>query len=290
MPSPAELARALHAVVEPIHNALYFTADVQERYGALGLEPRTQGYFAGRAAPMGRVTAGTVAATFFNFNPALVAMMLPAVWDVAAPGQVLDARRDGIEAMYRRIAGPTDGLHEAAELLGGALDDLSYAGRPLAAANAALTAPDEPFGAVWHHVSVLREYRGDGHVALLTASGLDPVDVLVVYAAWQGKVSRRFIQSSRVWDDVAWQAAEERLRDRGWLGADGTLTEAGRAWRDGIEADTDRLAAPPWAALGEDGSRRLYDLLRPVATAIVTGDVFPRPGDPPPAFDEALSG
>lgn len=280
----------MHAVVEPIHNPLYFAADVQDRYGELGLDPRTQGYFAGRSAPMGKVAAGAVAATFFNFNPTVVSMMIPAVWDIAPPEQVLAARQAGIDAMYARIEGPRDGLEEAFELLARALEGLSYAGRPLAGANAALPVPDDGFGAVWHHVSVLREYRGDGHVALLTASGLDPVDVLVVYAAWQGNVSRRFIQGSRVWDDASWQGAEARLRERGWLDADGALTDDGRAWRDRIEADTDRLAAPPWEALGEADTRRLYDLLRPVAAAIVTGDVFPRPGDPPGAFDEVLTG
>lgn len=286
----ARRARALHAVIEPIHTTLYFAKDVKDAWEGLGLEPMGQGYVAGRAAPMGPVGPELVTATFFNFNPALASFALPAAWDIASPAKVLEARAGAIEAMFQRTEASTDDLEEATDLAreAGAAADL--AGRPLASANAAVAAPGTPFAALWQALAVVREHRGDGHVALLTASGLAPIDCLVVYAAWQGKVSRRFLQGSRVWDDDAWEAAEARLRERGWLDDDGKLTSDGSAWRDSTEADTDRLAAAPYEALGEDRSRRLFDLLRPLADALdAADDIFPRPLTLAESFDAAAN-
>lgn len=110
------------------------------------------------------------------------------------------------------------------ELVSGA----DLAKRPLAAANTAVPLPDEPFSRLWQHLTVLRERRGDGHVALLTATGLTPVESLELYAAWQDRVSARFLKGSRMWDDAAWAAGPERLQQRGWFDEDGSLTEAGR--------------------------------------------------------------
>lgn len=276
--SAPEAARAIHEITEPVHTPLYFAADVKEAWKRLGLEPMAQGYVAGRAAPMGRVTPDVVAATFFNFSPVLANLALPAAWDIASPEQVLEARADALESMFRRVGAPDDGLEELTTLLTTAAAAADLHGRPLAAANAAVALPDAPFARMWQLLTVLREHRGDGHVALLTASGLTPVEVLAVYAAWQGKVSRRFLQGSRVWDDEAWALAEDSLRTRGWLDAEGELTDDGRAWRDGLEQETDRLASRPYEVLGLAGTRRIFELLHPIAVALDEGDdVFPKP-------------
>jgi hypothetical protein len=284
----ARTARALHRLIEPLHTPLYFAADVRTAFADIGLEPLAQGYVAGRAAPLGRVDPGPVAAIFFNFHPTLIGLGLPAAWDIASPREVLRARAGAVEAMFQRAGAPTDGLAEATELAGQAAAAAEHAGRPLASANAAVEPPGTPFADLWQTLTVLREHRGDGHVALLTASGVAPVDVLVLYAAWQGMVSRRFLQRSRLWDDDAWSAAEERLRTRGWLDDAGSLTAEGQAWRDRVETDTDQLAAAPYAALGVERSRRLFDLLRPLAVALdAADDVFPKPLQLPETFDTA---
>lgn len=278
MNDAAATARALHEIIEPIHTVLYFAADVKRAWEGLGLEPMAQGYVAGRSAPMGPVGAEVVAATFFNFSPLVAGLGVPGAWDIASPDQVLAARATAIEQVFTRVGAPTEGVAEATDLARSAVSMADLHGRPLAAANAAVAAPGTPFADLWQALTVLREHRGDGHVALLTASGLHPVEVLVVYAAWQGQVSRKFLQRSRVWDDEAWAVAEEGVRSRGWLAEDGTLTEDGRAWRDQLEADTDRLASRPYEGLGEDGARRLFELLHPIASSLDGAeDVFPRP-------------
>lgn len=277
--------RVLNDAVESVHAVLYFADEVHERWERLGFEPRSEGYFVGRAAPLGAVGPGLVTATFFNFNPVLVARVLPGAWDEVDPATALAERAAGLQAMFERIDAPTDGLDELTDLALRAMAGTGVHGRPLAAANAAVPLPEQPHARAWQALATLREHRGDGHVAVLTAAGLDPVETLVLMAGWQDQLSRRFFQRSRFWDDDAWEAAVGRLAARDLANDDGGLTDAGWRLREQIEADTDRLAAPPYETIGgTDGIRRMFDLVRPLATAVAEGGVYPRP----PAVPEQL--
>jgi hypothetical protein len=273
--TPADLARAMHGVIEPFHAIAYFAQEVMDGYEALGLEPRGQGYVAGRCAPMGPIGPEAAAAVFYNFNPALMGFALPAAWSIASPAAVLDARATAMQAVYERTGAPTEGLVEAIELAQQAAAACGTSGRPLAAANAAVPAPGMPFADLWQALAVVREHRGDGHVALLVAGEIGPVEALVLYAGWQGTISRRFLQSTRLWDDEAWEQALGSLRARGWSDDDG-LTRAGRDARQQLEADTDRLASDPWQALGEEQTLRLFDLLLPITDSLNTASAYPR--------------
>src|SRR4051794_22292754 len=84
---PRVVARA-HRAVEPLHNNVYFAPEHDERLTAVGLRPGRMCYFAGRAAPMGPVGPGVVAATFYNFSPSLVARHIPRAWTLASPRRV----------------------------------------------------------------------------------------------------------------------------------------------------------------------------------------------------------
>jgi hypothetical protein len=273
--TPADLARAMHGVIEPINSIAYFSAQLAEAWQQAGLEPFTQGYFGGRSAPMGAVGTSVVAATFYNFHPSIVAMGVPSAWDVAPPARVLEIRAAGMQATFESLEVPTDGVEEATTLARQAAQGISFAGRPLAAANLDVAASGAPLADLWQALTALREHRGDGHVAVLTAEGIRPVDALVLYAAWEERISRRFLQATRGWDDDAWESAQGSLADRGLVGDDGHLTDAGVTYRDQLEARTDELAAPPWAALGEETTRRLWHLLQPIAAA--AGAAYPRP-------------
>lgn len=281
-----EQVRAVHTVTELVHAIAYLCPEVQDEFEELGLEPRGQGYVAGRAAPFGPVGPAVTTAMFYNFSPALHRYALPSAWDIAAPEDVLAARFRGLQAIYERVEAPTDDLAELTDLARQAADGLSFAGRPLAAANAAVELPDEPFAEAWQALAVLREYRGDGHVAALTVAEVGPVEALVVYASWQSTVSARFLKASRGWGDEAWPAAEDRLRERGWLDADGGLTDLGHQERDAVEEATDRLAAAPFEALGREGTERLFDLARPLAVALNENGGYKRPAPMPDAFPD----
>lgn len=281
MATPAALARAMHAVVEPIHTITYFSPECNAAWEELGLEPVAQGYVAGRAAPLGAVGAGPVAATFFNFNPAMVAMALPAAWEVVSPAQVLGARAQAMQDTLARLAVPEDDVAEATDLARRAMGDVFLGGRPLAAGNAGVPPSGLALADLWQALTVLREHRGDGHVALLTGAGLSPVEAIVLYAGWQDRVSRRFLQMTRMWDDDAFAAAEASLVERGWADADG-LTSVGMAYRQDLEDRTDEAAAAPWKTLGEADTRRLWGLLQPIAVAVAQG--FKRPPTIPDAI------
>lgn len=263
-----EQVRAVHTVTELVHAIAYLCPDVQDEFEALGLEPRGQGYVAGRAAPMGAVGPELAIATFYNFNPALHRYALPAAWDIASPDEVLAARFRGMQAVYERVEAPTDGLDELTALAQRAADGLELSGRPLAAANAGVALPEQPFARAWQALTVLREFRGDGHIVALAVEGLDGCEALVTHGA-AGDVSAEILKATRQRTGDDWLAAEERLRERGWLDSDLAFTDLGRERRDWIEARTDELAAAPYDAIGVDGCARLRELCRPVSQAMM---------------------
>jgi hypothetical protein len=266
-------ARKTWRTLEPIHGAIYFAAEVRDEYQSVGLDDRMAGYFASRSAPMGAVRAEVVIATFFNFDPDLVRRSMAGLWDRVAPSEVLAARLRGADRMIRTHA---DGFVDTAELVEAAGLARAAAlaacerpeGRPLFAGHAALGWPDEPHLVLWHAQSLLREFRGDGHIAALTAAGLDGCEALVTHAA-AGDVSADILRATRQRTGDDWLAAEERLRERGWLDSDLAFTELGRQQRDEIEARTDELAAAPYDAIGVDGCERLRSLCRPVSQAMM---------------------
>jgi len=268
--SGALRARKTWRTLEPVHGMIYFVPEAAEAYARLGITGRA-GYFASRAAAMGAVTADVVVSTFFNFNPALVHEAIPASWDVATPGQLVAARFAAVDAAFRRLLGDgvveSEEMHRAAGLARTAAEAASHAGlegRPLAAAHTDVAWPDEPHLQLWHAQSILREYRGDGHVALLVVHGLSGIEALVTHAA-AGDVPAHVLRSSRGWPDAVWNAAADALRDRGWLetGNELRFTEWGAAQRREIEDGTDALAASPYADLGDDRSAELRSLARP---------------------------
>jgi hypothetical protein len=269
------LARKMWRTLEPYHGLIYFAPEAAAAYEGLGVTGR-DGYFASRAAPMGPVPAEVVMATFFNFNPELVRHAIPHAWEVTTPEALLDARLGAVDASLRRAVGAAlddPSVARAAELARSATDGCSAAGRPLYAGHASLPWPDEPHLVLWHAISLLREFRGDGHVACLVEAGLDGIEALVVHAA-SGEVPRGALQTSRGWDDAAWDASVAALRERGLVDADGAFTDAGAARRQQIEDRTDALALAPWEGLGEDGCDELRSLVRPLSKAIVQSGTF----------------
>jgi len=268
--SGAVRARRTWRTLEPLHGMIYFVPEAAEAYARLGITGRA-GYFASRAAPMGAVTADVVVSTFFNFKPALVHEAIPSSWELAAPSDVVGARFAAVDAAFRRLLGDavvaSEEMRRAAGLARTAAEAASASGlegRPLAAAHADLGWPDEPHLQLWHAQSILREYRGDGHVALLVVHGLSGAEALVTHAA-AGDVPAHVLRSSRGWPDAAWSTAADSLRNRGWLetGDELRFTEWGATQRRDIEDGTDALAAAPYAALGDDRCAELRTLARP---------------------------
>jgi len=265
----ALMARRTWRTLEPLHAMIYFVPEAASAYEALGIRG-SGGYFASRSAPMGAVSAEVVISTFFNFNPELVREAIPSSWDIATPEAIVAARLSAVDASMRRLLG--DDAVASGEMARAALMARKVAeeastkteGRPLAAGLCGLDWPDEPHLVMWQAQAILREYRGDGHIALLVGLGLSGIEALVSHGA-TGDAPRQVLQSTRGWSSEQWGAAEDALRSRGWLSRDGglVLTELGTEKRQELEDRTDELAAPPYKAIGEDGCQELRALVRP---------------------------
>jgi hypothetical protein len=256
---------------------VYFSPYGPTAYAAVGITHPRMGYFASRSAAMGAVPAEVVIATFFNFNPTLIHRALPAAWDLASPADVLAARRHAVDQSLRQAWGEGVGgaeVREAADLARRAAERATQRpqGRPLFAAHATLEWPDEPHLVLWHAQTLLREFRGDGHVALLLTAGLDGLGALITHSA-TGAIPAESLRTSRAWSEQEWSDGVERLRDQGWLNEGLTLTEDGQRRRQSIEDRTDELSSYPYEAIGEDGCARLRELAGPLSTAIVHGEL-----------------
>ncbi|MCP3783092.1 hypothetical protein NLX85_06900 [Micromonospora sp. A3M-1-15] len=269
--------RKMWQLIEPLHALVYYAPELTEEAAALGLPTgeRWPGYFALRSAPLGAAGPNLVAATFYSFSPRMVAEYVPAVWATADPAKVLAARLSGVDRALRALLGDrveSAELAEAATLARRAVRAADLAGRPLAAANADLPWPDAPHLALWQAVTILREHRGDGHIAALRTAGLDPAESLVSFAAVGAAPVEVF--ASRRWTAEEWNAARDRLAARGLVDGDGTATDAGRRLRDEVERRTDELAAAPWRALGP-AVGRFAQLVAPVTRAVVATGLLP---------------
>ncbi|MGY1703901.1 hypothetical protein ACI79C_04940 [Geodermatophilus sp. SYSU D00697] len=273
----ADVARA-HRAVEPLHNHLYFAPEQDEHLTALGLRPGRMCYFAGRAAPMGAVGPGLVTATFYNFAPAIVARHIPRAWTLATPEQVVAARATAARASLTRLLGPAAAdapeVAELAGLLREACGTLTPEGRPIYAGTADLPWPDEPLLVVWHGATLLREHRGDGHVASLLRHGLSGLEALVTHTVTGRGFTVAAAQATRGWSEEEWRAAGARLTERGLL-ADGGLTRAGRELRAAIEAETDELSAAPWQHLGPERTARVVALGKGLSARLVAAGAYP---------------
>ena len=270
------LARQAHRALEPIHTLVYFVAEAGERYTALGVKGGMRGYFASRSAPLGAVPAEVVVATFYNFSPTHIAKAIPSVWDVTTPAQVLAARFDVADAAMRRLLGDdvnSEQMAEAAALAREAAESGDVVGRPLFAAHAALAWPEPPHLQLWHAATLLREHRGDGHIAALVLSGLSGLEASVTYVATGHSMPEEVQRKTRGYSEEEWQRTKDELRDRQLLDDGYALTDTGRALREQIEVQTDAAAAAPYDHLGADPTQRLIDLVRPWARS-VTKQIF----------------
>jgi hypothetical protein len=269
------LARRFFDRFETVHAVTYFAPEARAALDALGYRGFWMGYFAARSAPFGIVAPDVVTAVFYNFAPSRVAKALPAAWEIAPPAAALRAREDSAVAALRRYGVVDDeGLRTAADLAAKAAAAAPVDGRPLFAANRALDWPDEPLARLWHAVTLLREHRGDAHVAVLAAAGISGRESNVLHAA-AGKVPATMIMRSRDYDEQQWADQQGALAQRGLLDADGALTPAGRALKQHIEDTTDALSLSALATLDDADVDTLFRALTPIARLVVAGGDVP---------------
>jgi hypothetical protein len=273
MSGASALTREVNTVLEPLFTAAIVASESVEGFAALGFDRDDwwERYFAFRSAPLGRASADAVVATYFNFRPERIAKYVPRVWDIAEPAAVLDTLRNATATMMARALGESANSAEVRELAGliGEAAGSSFqhpSGRPLFAGIASIPWPAECPAQLWLGMHALREFRGDGHVAVLTSEGLTGIESLVLQIAYR-QFPPDLLRLSRGWSLDRWDAAVSDLR--GLLASDQLLlSEAGDRYREELEARTDRLAWPAFASIGERGVRRILDLAPPIVAAV----------------------
>jgi hypothetical protein len=266
----ADTARRLHQLVEPIHLVTYFADEPDEELMALGLRNTWDAYFAGRAAPLGRVPAEVVHAIFYNFADGEVARHIPRVWDITTPEAALAARERGCVAALTRILGDladTPGLARAADLATRAATSAPTEGRPLYAALRTLPRPDAPVARLWHAATLLREHRGEGHIAALVAAGIGGTECHVLHALSEGMPAEKFGRIHHLPADRLSRVVDG-MRARGLIDNAGWLSGAGRETKERIESLTDELATPAYASLEPNELDRLIADLEPITAAL----------------------
>ena len=245
------VARRMFELVEPI-GAIPYTADEpNEAMFALGFTNYWDTYFAGRAAPLGLTPVEVVDALFYNFAPGEVARHIPKVWRITTPEAAIAARQTGCVKALRRILShhvEAATFARAAELLIKAATSAPFEGRPMYAALRAIPVPDDAAGRLFHAASLLREHRGDGHIAALMTEGVGGLEAHVLFALDMDMPAHKFGRIHHL-PETQIAAVIDGMRDRGLIGEDGRLSKQGRAAKQRVEALTDDLAATPYQSL-----------------------------------------
>jgi hypothetical protein len=264
------------AVLGVLHAPVYRARELRARLAGEGIDAPMAAYLAQRSAPLGAQGPEVVAATFYGFSPRAIAEHLPAVWERATPQRVIEHTLDAMkELLGRLLSGHEAVVAELSRALGPVADAHPTAGRPLAAAWSGVPTTGEPMIDLWLATAVIRESRGDGHIALLVAEGIGPLESHLVTKGDRPEL-RPALEAMRGWTTEEIDAAAFGLRERGLLDGEGRRTDVARSLRSDIERRTDELSAAPWVGAGPAAVERIADLaLELLPPVIGSGTLLP---------------
>jgi hypothetical protein len=268
-----ETARKLRNVTEPIAAGVYFAPEAIDGYQELGLD-YFEGYFCSRSACLGAAPWSVVCAAFAAFKPAAVESAVTAGWAKSTPDALLEKRLAGATAQLERLLGDVaerGDVERATEILYSLTDGIDPSGRMLYSGLSVQPRPDTTFGGLWHAADLVREHRGDGHIASWIPH-VDSTEITVLTELSWGIPPRSYV-FTRGWSAEEVDAAYDRLRERGLI--DGQqLSAAGAELREEIERSTDLANREVVERIG-DRADELFGLLGPWARAIVEGGGYP---------------
>ena len=264
--------RDLRNLCEPIGANVYFAPEAHANYAKLGLAGYGPGYFCSRGASLGKPSGLVVTSAFGVFSPAVVVPAVDEGWSKTEPEALLRARYDGATASLRRLLGEPDAgqLGRAVELLRRGLDVAEGAGHPLFSGLKSLPFPEEPLGQLWRCCDMVREHRGDSHIAVWTKAMVAPIEIQLMSELQMG-IPLKTYSATRGWTPAQMDAALDGMRAKGWMDGD-VFSDEGRRFREQIEAETDAMEVPIVDAIGGDFDE-LLEILRPWARAIVAAGI-----------------
>jgi hypothetical protein len=267
-----ERTRTIRNLCEPIGANVYFAPEAHANYAKLGLAGYGPGYFCSRGASLGRPSGLVVTSAFGVFSPAIVVPAVDEGWSKTEPAPLLQARYDGATASLRRLLGEPGAreVGRAVELLRRGLDAAEGAGHPLFSGLKELPFPEEPLGQLWRCCDMLREHRGDSHIAVWTRAMVQPIEIQLMSELTMG-IPLKTYSATRGWTVAQMDAAIEGMRRKGWMDGD-VFSPDGRTLREQIESDTDTMEVPIVDAIDPDFDE-LVAILRPWAAAIVKAGI-----------------
>src|SRR5438309_1315239 len=115
----------------------------------------------------------------------VVVRHIPRVWRTTTPEAAIAARQAGCVKALRRVLGDhlnSQAFARASELLTKAATSAPIEGRPMYAALRAIPLPDDDVARLFHAASLLREHRGDGHIAALMSDDVGGLEAHVLLA------------------------------------------------------------------------------------------------------------
>ncbi|RDI34876.1 hypothetical protein DFR72_101626 [Lentzea flaviverrucosa] len=273
MAAMTRTARRMFELLEPICLVTFFADECNEELAALGHRGYWDGYFASRAAPLGRVPAEVVHAAFYSFADGEAARHVPKAWEKIPPEASVAARERGSAASLRRIVGAemaaSPGLLRAADLTTKAAISAPTEGRIMYAGMRTLEVPGDPVARLWHSATMLREHRGDGHIAALVGARIGGTEAHVLSAIAMGIHPPESFGRIHHLPEERLAAVMNGLRERGIVDAGGRFTDAGGELQQRIEDLTDELAAAPYEALSPAELEELTAVLEPITAKLV---------------------
>jgi hypothetical protein len=272
---PQSEARRLRDAIEPIATIGWWSRQAADAVNGLGHD-FFDGYVWGRAASLGAdVAPSVVVAAFGVFEPAMLAAVYAHGRGISSRDDVLRARADGASAGLEAATDGVDGrdIERLGDRILQVTARLDGAGRPLFSALRELPPPESQHGRAWRAAELVREHRGDGHIAASVAAGLDCVQMNVLTELWLGYPIGEY-SATRAFAPERIEAAADSLRANGWLDESAKLTAAGRDMRDEIEAATDRSQDALISALGADVDEVIVIAER-VGTAVLAAHAAP---------------
>jgi hypothetical protein len=244
---PPTPARRLRDALEPIAMHGQRSGVVHDRLAEHGLDV-FESYVWARAAALGTPTTSVVVSAFGVFEPGYLSAAYERARTKASRDQVLAARQDAATASLAAVLGADD-VAPLADALLDAVRPLPGAARPFFSGLRELRVPTDPHGRLWRAADLVREHRGDGHLAACIAEGLDPLEMNLLTELWVGYSCGEYT-ATRGFADEAIATCVAALTERGWV-SDGLLTEEGGAVRRAVEDATDASQDALIARLGE---------------------------------------
>ncbi|QJY48406.1 SCO6745 family protein [Pseudonocardia broussonetiae] len=254
-PSPASAhrspARRLRDAIEPLACQSIWSPEAAAEYADLGLDDYFAAYVWQRTAALGTPPTPLAVVALGVFDPDLIGPVYEKGVAALRRDDVVRVRLDAPGRTVRRELGPIDAdAARAVTALRRGIDAADPLARPLFTGLADDPWPDDPLAALVHACHLLREHRGDSHLAACAAAGLDPVQSNVLTELWCGFDLLTYTPS-RGWSGERMDAAVASLRARGLVEGDG-LSGEGLRFRGELEATTDAMQQTVVDAIGPD--------------------------------------